>query len=199
MMALWQVQRRKAAAPMRMMMAKPSTMIDLGSCPDCSFADILKEAPLITDPLVEVRACTDATFETVALSIKTTEELDEAGKLAGVLSLGLKFFLFIVEEVAPEPAAAAAAAAAGPVLAADFFQRVRQGTPTEILQRPERRGAAANATSGATARSTDLVYNWILDLWAQRELGFPATDGVHTDSALALGCAVCTVAPRMTF
>ena len=74
-MALWQVQRRKAAAPMRMMMAKPSTMIDLGSCPDCSFADILKEAPLITDPLVEVRACTDATFQTVAL------ERDDAGEL----------------------------------------------------------------------------------------------------------------------
>ena len=97
-MALWQVQRRKAATPMWTAMAKPSTMIDLGSRPDCSFADILKEAPLITDPLVEVRACTDATFQTVALSIKTTEELDEAGKLAGALSLGLKFFLFIVEE-----------------------------------------------------------------------------------------------------
>jgi hypothetical protein len=27
-----------------MMMAKPSTMIDLGSRPDCSFADILKRA-----------------------------------------------------------------------------------------------------------------------------------------------------------
>ena len=103
-MALWQVQRRKAAAPMRTVMAKPSTMIDLGSRPDCSFTDILKEAPLITDPLVEVRACTDATFQTVALSIKTTEELDEAGKLAGALSLGLKFFMFIVEEAAPEPA-----------------------------------------------------------------------------------------------